>query len=311
MTAPYVPFYPSDWLAGVASLTPAEVGVYINILALIYENDGPVPYDVKRLSRRMGINAGPLKKIVTALIDEGKLVDEHGSLTNLRAEKEIQERLSKSAIAKQNAFARWKKIKQKQQKSNADASIPQCKTDANQNQNQKEKEDTNVSSKKGSRLSPDWVPASETIQAAIDAGLSKSEALKQADRFRDYWIGVSGAKGVKRDWPATWRNWCRRRADELGFSGKSNDTPDGFTRDRNGALVRNNTPKQEAASHENRVGNAERGGDRNSLKCDWQSSGDVSAVQPAPEEIEGYVSFGDDRGGRDTGLLPPLQLESC
>jgi hypothetical protein len=29
------------------------------------------------------------------------------------------------------------------------------------------------------------------------------------DRFRDYWIAQPGSKGVKLDWLATWRNWCR------------------------------------------------------------------------------------------------------
>lgn len=28
-------------------------------------------------------------------------------------------------------------------------------------------------------------------------------------KFEDYWTGLTGAKGVKRDWTATWRNWCR------------------------------------------------------------------------------------------------------
>ena len=29
-------------------------------------------------------------------------------------------------------------------------------------------------------------------------------------RFEDYWRAVPGAKGVKVDWEATWRNWLRR-----------------------------------------------------------------------------------------------------
>lgn len=28
--------------------------------------------------------------------------------------------------------------------------------------------------------------------------------------FVDYWRGVAGAKGVKLDWLATWKNWLRR-----------------------------------------------------------------------------------------------------
>lgn len=30
------------------------------------------------------------------------------------------------------------------------------------------------------------------------------------DGFRDYWVAQPGAKGVKADWLATWRNWVRR-----------------------------------------------------------------------------------------------------
>jgi hypothetical protein len=31
------------------------------------------------------------------------------------------------------------------------------------------------------------------------------------DEFRDYWQAIAGSKGVKLDWFATWRNWCRRQ----------------------------------------------------------------------------------------------------
>ncbi len=37
--------------------------------------------------------------------------------------------------------------------------------------------------------------------------LDPSEAWEQ---FRDYWVAQPGQKGVKVDWMATWRNWCRR-----------------------------------------------------------------------------------------------------
>lgn len=31
------------------------------------------------------------------------------------------------------------------------------------------------------------------------------------ETFKDYWVSVSGAKGVKLDWFATWRNWVRNQ----------------------------------------------------------------------------------------------------
>lgn len=36
--------------------------------------------------------------------------------------------------------------------------------------------------------------------------------------FLDYWRAAPGAKGIKSDWFATWRNWCRRENDKRGAS---------------------------------------------------------------------------------------------
>lgn len=39
---------------------------------------------------------------------------------------------------------------------------------------------------------------------------TKQDIQEQMETFTDYWNGVAGAKGVKLDWLATWRNWIRR-----------------------------------------------------------------------------------------------------
>ena len=49
---------------------------------------------------------------------------------------------------------------------------------------------------------------------AKEIGLSIFDALNESIIFRDYWIGVAGAKGRKADWRATWRNWVRRKAQD-------------------------------------------------------------------------------------------------
>ena len=40
------------------------------------------------------------------------------------------------------------------------------------------------------------------------------DPVREAAKFADYWRGVPGQKGVKRDWDATWRNWVRRAGDD-------------------------------------------------------------------------------------------------
>lgn len=71
-------------------------------------------------------------------------------------------------------------------------------------------EPTGSSKKRGSRLPDDFVPERD---AATEAGLSQAEADREALKFRDYWISQPGQRGVKVDWPATWRNWCRTAAE--------------------------------------------------------------------------------------------------
>lgn len=67
---------------------------------------------------------------------------------------------------------------------------------------------------KGTRIPKDFKP---DIEFALSLGIPRHRALRDADNFCDYWSGVPGSKGIKSDWPATWRNRCRALADHLGI----------------------------------------------------------------------------------------------
>ncbi len=66
---------------------------------------------------------------------------------------------------------------------------------------------------RATRLSDNWSPTPNDYAFASKEGLSQQEINREADKFRDYWPNISGAKGRKIDWSATWRNWIRRAAD--------------------------------------------------------------------------------------------------
>lgn len=59
---------------------------------------------------------------------------------------------------------------------------------------------------RGTRLPVDWWPDGDDCAFARDLGLNPATV---ADRYRDHWHSQPGSKGVKLDWSATWRNWCR------------------------------------------------------------------------------------------------------
>ena len=63
---------------------------------------------------------------------------------------------------------------------------------------------------RGLRLTNDWEAPQEYIQFC-NTERPDLDANMIANIFKDYWIGVAGAKGVKNDWFATWRNWVRRQ----------------------------------------------------------------------------------------------------
>lgn len=74
----------------------------------------------------------------------------------------------------------------------------------------------------GSRLLVDWKPSRGDIIFAESRGIDPSV---EAEKFRDYWHAVAGARGRKQDWHATWRNWVRRSV-EYSRQGRRSATED-------------------------------------------------------------------------------------
>jgi hypothetical protein len=64
--------------------------------------------------------------------------------------------------------------------------------------------------KRGTRLPADWEPSADGRALVAELGL---ELTRTVAEFRDYWTALPGAKGVKLDWDATFRNRCRDIAD--------------------------------------------------------------------------------------------------
>ena len=63
---------------------------------------------------------------------------------------------------------------------------------------------------RGVRLPAGWIPEPVHMAFAESLGLRNGKATAELEKFRDYWAAQPGQKGVKTDWPATWRNWVRR-----------------------------------------------------------------------------------------------------
>jgi uncharacterized protein YdaU (DUF1376 family) len=219
MSVVHIAFYPSDWLAGTRGLSDAETGVYITLIARMYEMAGPIERDDARLARLCGSKTkNSFLAALEYLISEGKITETDAGLFNDRVQKEIEIVTGKSSKAKTAAEARWSKKSNKNSGGrDASASVEhmpqQCQSEPESDPDLKE--DTNVSSKSSPKRKPKtalkegWTLPKLWGEWALSEGWPESVIRNEAARFYDYWFNErSGEK--KADWQATWRNWMRK-----------------------------------------------------------------------------------------------------
>lgn len=89
-----------------------------------------------------------------------------------------------------------------------DGNLPPKKTTSQKTQK------TTSASPRGTRLPEGWLPSDELKIWARDN--APGIGWVEHEKFVDYFKSAPGQKGVKLDWPATWRNWMRRAAEQHG-----------------------------------------------------------------------------------------------
>ena len=83
---PRFDFYSRDWIVGTEGLSLEASGAYIQLLARMYDEARPLPFDLPFLARRIGVHWRSLKNAIAELIERGKIIIRNGFLTNDRFE---------------------------------------------------------------------------------------------------------------------------------------------------------------------------------------------------------------------------------
>jgi hypothetical protein len=63
---------------------------------------------------------------------------------------------------------------------------------------------------RGTRLPPAWTPSEVCVHFALNRGVTRERVAMDTEKFRNYGVANSGRDATKRDWDATWRNWCSK-----------------------------------------------------------------------------------------------------
>lgn len=142
---------------------------------------------------------------------------------------------ARSAAGKAGAAARWAKEKdgkpsdlpkQTHGKSNGKPMATQRQTDAPvptrpdplAKAKEREASPAPPAPKKGHRIPDGWIPSDDIANAMVSECPNVNQQMEYR-KFVDYWSSQPGAKGVKLDWNATYRNWIRRASESAPKTG--------------------------------------------------------------------------------------------
>lgn len=209
---------PVDWNEGTNDLTLEQEAAYLRICNAMYIASGPISNNQFVVAGLLRCNDRRAKRIVSELVAAGKISIEGGLIHNKRALDELSNRrrlsVERELAGRRGGIESGKARRNSLENNETAEANASSKTNERREEESREKEEAKASSKKpedrkGSRLPLDWQPSPELRQFARKQGLSESQITLEAEKFRDYWKSVGGAKGCKLDWDATWRNWVR------------------------------------------------------------------------------------------------------
>jgi len=197
----YYKFHIADYRKDTAHLCPIEHYIYRSLIDLYYLDEQPIKDETQWVLRRLCLGTEHLKNLENVLSDFFVLVENHW--VHKRIEMEIKEYANITAKNQLNG----KKGGRPKKTHSVISGMPDVTLTSNH------KPITNNHIKnigRGSRLPQDWIVPEDYIKFCHEERpdlIAEDVALQ----FKDYWISVAGAKGVKTDWFATWRNWVRRQ----------------------------------------------------------------------------------------------------
>jgi uncharacterized protein YdaU (DUF1376 family) len=215
--ARYMPLYVGAYLADTAHLSTTAHGAYLLLIMNYWQRGAPLPSADRKLA-----SIARLTDVEWASIREDLaefFCEENGTWRHQKIDAELRRAAQKIDAAKRAGEASAQSRAQAKT-STYEQPLNGSETNHEHLSNHKvregeevkiEKDKAKALSQKGTRLPAFWEPSGDWELADSLLGM---DADKELAKFRDYWLAVPGAKGVKLDWDATWRNWVRKAAED-------------------------------------------------------------------------------------------------
>lgn len=210
----YYRLHIGDYLRDTAHLSLLEHGVYARLLQVYYTRETQIP-DADRY-RLVGARSEDERSAVDAVLREFFVASDGGWIQR-RCDREIAEYQAKAERNREVGRLGGRPVATKNPTETQTVSTPNPSVTPASSQEpiaskkQEQRESANAGkpalSPRGERI-PDGFPGADERNWCVSARADLCPHTV-ADKFRDYWLGVPGARGRKTDWPATWRNFVR------------------------------------------------------------------------------------------------------
>lgn len=190
-------FYPEDYLRGVLDLTAEEAGVYMALLALMYERGGAIPNDDRWICGHARLGARAWHRVRDRLCRLGKIiVDTDGTLANRRVLFEIETAKLREENHRNISVSGGKASAKSRAESNKNNELVEPAVKPKVNQYKKKNKNIPLPSEEGGKAAPkpliafpeNWVPSEGMRTFATRIGFSPTEFEAAAGEFRDYWL---------------------------------------------------------------------------------------------------------------------------
>ena len=201
---------PLKWDRGTDNLTLEQEAAYLRICNAIYAADQPIAANLRTLAGMWRCNERKAKRLLSELIEAGKVTVSEGWITNEKAMNDVsirlQLRVKRQLTGRRGGIESGKsRAKPLENKETIEASGSSRK-EVEEEREEKKKEPP-LSPKRGkqkAQINPSAEISADQMAIATERGLQEAEAQAQFCRFRDWAVAKGQAYA---DWNAAWRNW--------------------------------------------------------------------------------------------------------
>ena len=195
----YYKFNIADYRKDTGHLSTIEHGIYRQLIDWYYLDEQPIPEETQVVIRRLRLGSDEVNFLQNVLSDF--FVLGKTGYTHKRIEVEIKDYSEQAEKNKNNGKLGGRPKK-------TQVVIDGLSDESENNPNHKPLTNNHKPSGEATRISEDWF-----LSKALGEWASKErpdlDIRKEAEQFKDFWLGQSDDKGYRKDWSAVWRHWVR------------------------------------------------------------------------------------------------------